>query len=55
MYISILNYETGKVIIHKVEDTVDAEDYVSENYGLSNTYYMTTAELELEVLTNEDI
>lgn len=49
MYISILHYELGKVFIDKVDDSIDAEEYVSDNYGLDNTYYMTTMEFNLEV------
>ena len=51
MYISILNFSNGRVVIHRVSDDVDAEDYVSENFGLDNVDYMTTMDLDLEMLT----
>ncbi len=49
MYITTLHYGLGKTFIDKVDNDIDAEDFVSENYGLDNTYYMTTIELNLEV------
>jgi hypothetical protein len=55
MYISILDYTNGKVVIHRVPNSIDAEDYVSEHFGLDNTEYMTTEELELDISTNKDI
>jgi hypothetical protein len=51
MYITVLDYESGKVIIEQVEDIVDYEDYVSDNYGLDNCHYMTTEKLDLNILT----
>jgi hypothetical protein len=55
MYISILDFASGKVIIRCVDDSVDAEDYVSERYGLDSTGYMTTMELDLDISTHKDI
>lgn len=52
MYITVLDFELGKVFIHKVDDDVDAEDFVSDVHGLDDTLYMTTTELNLEVNTN---
>jgi hypothetical protein len=49
MYITTLHYGFGKTFIDKVDDDIDAEEFVSENYGLDETYYMTTNELNLEV------
>lgn len=54
MYISILDYANGRVIIHQVPNSIDAEDYVSEHFGLDSVYYMTTMELELDVSTDEN-
>lgn len=54
MYITVLDYESGKVIIEQVEDIVDYEDYVSYNYGLDNCHYMTSEKLDLVVLTLKD-
>jgi hypothetical protein len=52
MYITVLDYASGKVIIEEFEDIiVDAEEYVSDNYGLDNVYYMTTEKLDLNILT----
>ena len=49
MYINILDYENGKVIIQKVPEDTDVEEFVSEKYGADNTFYMTTLSLNLEV------
>lgn len=49
MYITTLHYGLGKTFIDKVDNNIDAEEFVSENYGLDDTYYMTTNELSLEV------
>jgi len=49
MYITILNFELGKTFIHVVEDNVDVEEFVSENYGLDSTQYMSTETLNLEI------
>lgn len=52
MYITVLDYASGKVIIEEFEDIiVDPEEYVSDNYGLDNVYYMTTDKLDLNILT----
>lgn len=50
-HISILNYYNGQVIIHKVEDDVDSEDYVSTLFGLDNVSWMETKELNLSIST----
>jgi hypothetical protein len=31
MYITVLDYASGKIIIEQVEDIIDYEDYVSDN------------------------
>lgn len=49
MYISILDYVDGKVIIVEVDDSIDVEDYVSEEFGLDNVAYMSVATLKLEI------
>ncbi len=54
MYITVLDYESGKVIIEQVEDIVDYEEYVDDNYGLKNCHYMTTEKLRLNILTIKD-
>jgi len=52
MYITVLDYASGKVIIEEFEDIiVDAEEYVEDNYGLKNCHYMTTEKLDLNILT----
>ena len=51
MYITILHYEIGKVIIDEVDDDIDCESYVSEKYGLDDTYFMSTYKLNLEINT----
>jgi hypothetical protein len=55
MYISILDYTNGKVIIHQVNNSIDAEDYVSDHFGLDNVEWMTTEELELDISIHKDI
>jgi len=54
MYITVLDYESGKVIIEQVEDIVDYEGYVDDGYGLENCHYMITEKLDLIVLTLKD-
>jgi hypothetical protein len=49
MYVTILDYSEGKVYAIKVPDTTDIEAYVDKHYGLSNTSYMITDQLNLEV------
>ena len=49
MYISILDFVEAKVFIIKIDDNIDAEDYVSENFGLSNVEWMTSDSLNLEI------
>jgi len=49
MYISILDYSIGKVIIVKVPEGTDAESYVREHLDLEGLEYMTTSELSLEI------
>lgn len=49
MYVNILDYENGKVIIQKVPEDTDVGEYMAENYQLDNVYYMTTLSLNLEV------
>ena len=49
MYINILDYVEGKVIIVEVDDSIDVEDYVSEEFGLDNVAYMAVHALKLEI------
>ena len=49
MYISVLDYTNGKIIIHEVRNSTDAEDYVSEHFGLDNVEWMVTEDLILDV------
>lgn len=49
MYISMLDYENGKVIIQEVDEDTDVGEYMAANYDLDNIYYMTTLSLNLEV------
>lgn len=49
MYISVLDFSVGKVFIIEVDDSVDVEDYVSEEFGLSNVEYMVTDTLKLKI------
>lgn len=49
MYINIFNYYDSSVIIIEVSDDIDAEDYVSENYGLDDVSYMTSDTLNLTI------
>jgi hypothetical protein len=53
MYIHILDYTNGRVIIELVSDEIDAEDYIESILGisLSNINYMTTKELDIQMLT----
>lgn len=55
MYISILDYNNGRVVIHQVHNSIDAEDYVSEHFGLSNVEWMVTEDLDLDISTHKDI
>jgi len=49
MYISILDFLESKVIIVEVDNSIDAEDYVNENFGLDNVEWMTSDILKLEI------
>lgn len=49
MYITILDYSEGKVHIVKLPDSINIEAYIDEHYGLDNTSYMLTEQLNLEV------
>jgi hypothetical protein len=49
MYLSILDYRDGKVIINIIPDDIDAEEYVSDLYGLDNVSYMTTKVLSVDI------
>jgi hypothetical protein len=53
MYIHILDYTNGRVIIERVSDEIDAEDYIESVLGLelNNSHYMTTKELDIQMLT----
>jgi len=51
MYITILNYETGEVIIEQFESNIDAQEYIESNYRLDNIHYMTTDKLNLNIKT----
>ncbi len=54
MYITVLDYASGKVIIEQVEDIIDYEEYVDDNYGLDDCHYMTSEKLDLNILTIKD-
>ena len=53
MYLSILDFVNGRTIIHKIPDGLDieeyVEDYITDNFSISNVEYMTTSELNLEI------
>jgi len=53
MYLSILDFMNGRVIIHKIPDGLDIEeyieDYITDNFSISNVEYMTTEKLNLEI------
>lgn len=51
MYVVILDYMYSKVIIKKLPAGTDVEEYVDDNYGLSNTEYMTVETLDLDITT----
>lgn len=51
MYVYILDYLTGDLHIDQVPAGTDIEDYVDDKYGLSNTEYMTTEKLNINVTT----
>lgn len=49
MYLSILDYRDGKTIISLIPDNIDAEQYVSDLYGLENVEWMVTDTLNLDI------
>ena len=53
MYLSILDFVNGRVIIHKIPDGLDiaeyVEDYITENYSIKDVEYMITEKLNLEI------
>ena len=53
MFISILDFQKGEVIIEEVTDVLeDTDSYVSEKMGHSDYHYMTTQKIKLKI--NED-
>jgi hypothetical protein len=58
MYLSILDFQNGRVIIHKIPDGLDieeyVEDYITDNFSISNVEYMTTEKLNLELDIGKD-
>jgi len=55
MYLSILDYRDGKVIISLIPDHYDAEEYVSDVYGLDNVEWMVTETLNLDIQVEPNI
>jgi len=53
MYLSILDFVNGRVIVHKIPNGLDieeyVEDYITDNFSISNVEYMTTEKLNLEL------
>jgi hypothetical protein len=49
MYLSILDYRDGKVIINVIPDNLEVEEYVSDVYGLDNVSYMVTDKLNIDL------
>lgn len=54
MYLSVLDYSTGRVVITQIPDQIDAEQYVSDMFGLDNVEYMTSHKLDLQVINVEE-
>jgi len=53
MYLSILDYRDGKVIINVIPDNLEVEEYVSDVYGLDNVQYMVTDRLNIDVQVDQ--
>lgn len=51
MYVVILDYQYARVIIKKLPEGTDVEEYVGDKYGISNTEYMTVETLDLDITT----
>lgn len=49
MYITILDFRNGTVDVRRLPAYIDAEEYVSENYGLDNAEFLVTDELKLNI------
>jgi hypothetical protein len=60
MYITVLDYSRGKVTIEEISDNIFfshedfLENYIEDNYDYDNCHYMTTAKLDLNILTIEN-
>lgn len=53
MYVIILDFQKGEVIIDEVSDSLeDTDEYVSDKMGHSDHHYMTTQKLKIKI--NED-
>ena len=49
MYITILDYTNGSVIIDDVPEFIDADEYIEENYPGIDCHYLTTETLKLSI------
>lgn len=57
MYVNILNYRKGEVLIVKYSEETPVEDFeewVTEHLGHSDFHYMCTNELILKINPDED-
>ena len=53
MYLTILDYTNGRVIIDEIPDVIDAETYIEEKYPDIEMLYMSTPELKLSINQSE--
>lgn len=49
MYITILDYTNGRIIINNVTEGIDPDEYIEENYPNISSYYMTTDDIKLSI------
>lgn len=54
MYLTILDYSSGKIIIRKYDDTTqDVEELIETLCCSNDSYYMATDELNIDIDTSE--
>lgn len=49
MYLTILDYTNGQIIIDEVPEFTDPDDYIMENYPHIDSYYMVSETIKLSI------
>lgn len=49
MYITILDYTHGEIIIDEIQEFIDPDEYIMENYPDIDSYHMITETIKLSI------